>query len=209
MNKRSLLKNSYVLNLLGLILVSIVLIIAVLFGLNRYTHHGKTVDVPDVKGLLVDDAKVFFTNKQLRFAVVDSVFIKGMTPESIFETIPPVGSKVKEGRVIYLKLVAFLPQLIPIPEVKDFPLRQSMATLRSLGFEKVEIKLVPGDFQDLVLGIESRGKLLEAGQRVTADTPLSLLVSSGSGDVLQLENPADSTATGLDSDKVKSNESWF
>ena len=202
MEIRSFLKNIYVRNLLGLILVFILLVYVVLTGLNRYTRHGKTVEVPDVRGLSVEKSEPFFTKEKLNFAVVDSVFVKNATPGSVFETTPSIGSMVKEGRKIYLKIVAFSPQLITIPDVKDSSQRQSMAMLRSLGFENIEIKLVSGVYTDLVLGVESKGIPLEAGQRVPANTSLSLLVSSGSEENLFLENPADSG-------EVSSDESWF
>jgi len=202
MDKRSILKNIYIRNLFGLILVSILLIIIVLSWLSIYTRHGKAVEIPDVKGLSVEKAEPFFIQKKLDFAVIDSVFIKNATPGSIYETIPSIGSKVKEGRTIYLKIVSFLPPLITIPDVKDSSQRQSMAMLRSIGFENIEIKMVPGVYRDLVLGIESKGKSLEAGQRIPADTPLSLLVSSGSEENLFLDNP-------IDSSEVSSDETWF
>ena len=202
MQKSSILNNIYFRNLLGLIIVFVLLLIAVMIGLKYYTQHGKAVEVPDVKGLSVDNAEPFFISKELNFAVVDSVFNKAATPGSIFETTPPVGSMVKKGRTIYLKIVAFLPQLITIPDVKDTSQRQSRAMLKSLGFENISVKMVPGIYRDLVLGIESKGVAIEAGKRVPVNTPLSLLVSSGSEDILLLENPVDSTAVNID-------ESWF
>ena len=192
MKKRSFLNNIFVRNLLGLILVTVVLVSAVLIWLNSYTQHGKAVEVPDVKGISLKEAEPVFTQKNLNYIVVDSVFIKNAVPGSIAETTPPIGSKVKEGRTIYLKVNSYLPQLITIPDVTDTSLRQSLATLKSLGFESVETKLVPGVYKELVIGLESRGVAIEAGQRVPANTPLSLLVSSGFVDDLLLENPGDS-----------------
>ena len=202
MKKRSFFNNIYVRNLLGLIIVTVVIVAAVLIGLNYYTQHGKAVEVPDVKGISVEKAEPFFIKKNLNYLVVDSVFIKNAIPGSIAETTPPVGSMVKEGRTIYLKVNAYLPQLIAIPDVKYTSLRQSLATLQSLGFENIETKMVPGVYRELVLGLESKGTAMEAGQRVPANTPLSLLVSSGSGDILLLENPVDST-------EISPDESWF
>jgi len=203
MEKRSILKNIYVRNLLGLILVSVAIVVAVLIWLNHYTKHGEAVEVPDVKGLSVEKAKPFFTQKHLNFSIVDSVFIKNVAPGNIVEATPPIGSMVKKGRIVYLKISSYLPLLITIPDVKDASQRQSIAMLHSLGFENVEVKIVPGVYQDLVLGIESKGTPLEAGQRVVADTPLSLLVSSGSDDILLLENPTDSV------DAASPDDSWF
>jgi hypothetical protein len=74
--------------------------------------------------------------------------------------------------------------------------------LRSLGFENVGIKTVPGVYKDLVMGLESKGTSVEPGQRVPANTPLSVLVSSGSDDILLLENT-------IDSSEVSSDDSWF
>ena len=192
----------YIVNLFGLIIVAVLLLFVVLKGLDLYTQHGKAVEVPDVRGLSVERAEPFLTNKKLYFAVVDSVYIKNAIPGTISETTPPKGSKVKEGRIIYLKTVAFLPHLIAIPDVKDSSQRQSLAMLRSLGFENIDIKTVPGFYRDLVLGIESKGVSLEEGQRVPANTPLSLLVSSGSNEILFLENP-------IDSDEVSTDEFWY
>jgi len=201
MKKQSFFNNIFVRNLLGLIIVIVVIVTAVLIWLNYYTQHGKAVEVPDVKGISVENAEPFFTQKNLNYLVVDSVFVKNAIPGSIAETTPPMGSMVKEGRTIYLKINAYLPQLITIPDVKDTSLRQSLAMLRSLGFENIETKMVPGVYQELVQGLESRGVAIEAGQRVPADTPLSLLVSSGSGDIMLLD-PVDSTGTSSD-------DSWF
>ena len=202
MEKWSFLNNIYVKNLLGLILVSVLLLWLVLIGLNFYTQHGKAVEVPNVKGLSIEKAAPLFAARHLNFAIVDSVFIKKAVPGNIFETIPPIGSKVKEKRTIYLKIVAFLPQLITIPDVKDSSQRQAMAMLQSLGFENIEIKSVPGVYKDLVMGVESAGISLEAGQRVPANASLLLLVSSGSGGNLFLENPTDSSEMSVEDD-------WF
>jgi len=205
MEKRSLLNNIFIKNLLGLILVSILLAIIVLMWLNHYTQHGKAVEVPDVKGLSIEKAKPFFANKSLNYLIIDSVFIKNATPGTIAETTPMVGSMVKKGRTIYLKVTSYLPLLITLPDVKDSSQRQALAMLRSLGFENVVIKMVPGAYIDLVMGLEIRGVSVEAGQHVPADTPLSLLVSSGSDDIMPLDNPGDS----IDSTGVSSDESWF
>jgi beta-lactam-binding protein with PASTA domain len=202
MEKRSILKNIFVRNLLGLVLVSVLLVSAVLIWLNYYTQHGQTVEVPDVKGLSVEKAESFFISKNLNYSVVDSAFVKNAIPGSIAETTPPVGSMVKKGRTIYLKVNSYLPQLITIPDVRNSSQRQSLAMLRSLGFENVGIKMVSGVYRDLTMGLESNGTSVEAGQRVPANTPLSLLVSSGSEDILLLENPVDST-------DASSDESWF
>jgi len=196
--KRSVLSNIFVSNFLGMIFVTVILVVAVLLWLNHYTQHGKAVEVPDVKGLSIEQAEQFFSKKKLNYVVVDSVFMTNAMPGSIAEATPPVGSMVKEGRTIYLKVNSYLPKLIAVPDVVDTSQRQSIAMLRSLGFETIETKIVPGVHRELVLGLESRGVALEAGQRIPVSTPLSILVSSGSGDVFLFESTEDSIEESTD-----------
>jgi len=202
MKRRSIFSNIFIRNLLGLGIVTVILIAGVLIWLSHYTQHGKAVEVPDVKNLLVEKAEQFFAERELKCVVVDSVFIRNAVPGSIAETTPPIGSMVKRGRIIYLKVIASTPQLITIPDVKDNSQRQARAWLNSLGFENIEIKFVPGIYKDLVLGLEYRGASIEAGQRLPAGTSLTLLVSSGYEEIRILEDPSDSTI-------VSSDESWF
>jgi len=198
MKKKNLINNIYVKNILALIVVSSLLILTVFFGLKVYTQHGRAVEVPDVKGLPVEEAGSVLLRKNIFYSVIDSVFIKNVVPGTIVETIPPVGSMVKEGRTIYLKVNSYLPQLITVPDVINSSQRIAYAMLRSLGFEKIEIKPVPGIYRELVTGLESRGQTMEAGHRIPANTPLSLLVSSGAGDIILLENLIDSTEVSID-----------
>lgn len=163
------------------IAVFLVLVFAVLWWLDVYTNHGQQVEVPDVKGLQVEEAVSFFQGKTLKYEVIDSTFVKNKPPGSILETIPPVGTKVKEGRTIYITINAHSAQLLSVPSVNDTSQRQAFAMLKSLGFEDVEIKLVPGPYKDLVMGLETRGRVLAPGDRIPADASLSILVSSGSG----------------------------
>jgi len=188
----NILKNIYIRNLLGLILVIILFAFMLTFWLNHYTQHGEAVEVPNVKGLTVENAAELFEKNNLNYTVIDSVFFKGAIPGTVAETTPSIGSMVKEGRIVYLKVNAFLPLLITIPDVKNSSQRQSFAMLKSLGFENVSVKMVKGDYADLTVGLESKGSPLEAGRRVPADTPLSLLVSSGSSDIVPLGNSDDS-----------------
>jgi len=198
MKKKSFFGNIYVKNILALIIVTTLLISTVLFGLKVFTQHGRAVEIPDIKGLTVEKAEAMLAVKSIFCSVTDSVFIKGLIPGTIVETIPPVGSMVKEGRTIYLKVNSYLPQLIMVPDLINSSRRQSYAMLKSLGFEKVEIKPVSGVYRDLVVGLESKGIAIEAGQRIPANTPLSLLVSTGSGDIILLENLIDSTEVSID-----------
>lgn len=180
MNVSKLFNNIFVKNILLAIIVFLLLVFIVLRWLDAYTNHGEQVAVPDVKGLQLLEAASFFNQRELKYEVIDSSFVKNKLPGSILETVPPVGTNVKKGRTIYITINAYTAQLLVIPAVKDMSQRQALSILRSIGFESIETKVVPGTYKDLVLGLETQGKLLEAGDRVPANAVLNLLVSSGS-----------------------------
>lgn len=199
------LKNPFVIHLLLVVVVSCAVIYGVMKWLDHYTHHNKAVVVPDVKGLSMDEAVVFFENSGLRYNVIDSVFSKEVAPGSIVELVPAVGAKVKEGRIIFVTINATTSQMAVVPEVEDLSFRQAYALLHSLGFHTIETKYVPGDYKDLALAVELNERVLEPGEMILLTAPLVLVVSSGEAemsDSLSVDTPPVET---LDSEV----ERWF
>ncbi len=202
-------KNPYVLNLLLAVIIVCSLIYGTLKWLDVYTRHNEAVIVPDVKGLNMEEADVFFENSNLRYNVIDSVFSKDVRPGAIVELIPEVGSKVKKGRIVFVTVNALTSQMAVIPEVEDLSFRQAYAILRARGFNRIEVEYVPGDYKDLALGVELHGRLLEKGEHVPLTAPLVLNVSSGEAKMSAADSlniPSDSVPVeSLDSDVEK----WF
>lgn len=179
MNAKQFFSNSYIQNFLLACIVIILLIFLSLWWLGKYTHHGESTEIPDVKGFTIEKAEPFFKTNHLNYQVIDSVFNRNAAPGTIVETIPPIGTKVKEGRTIYVTLNSFSSQLLAVPDVTDYSQRQAIAILKSIGFENIQTELVPGAYRDLVLGLKSNEVPLEAGKLIPIHTQLTLLVSSG------------------------------
>jgi beta-lactam-binding protein with PASTA domain len=196
------------------ILIAIVASCAILYGtlkwLDGYTRHNKAVIVPDVKGLKIDEAIPFFKNNSLHYSVIDSVFSKNVKPGAIVEIKPAVGSKVKEGRIVFITVNAMTSQMAEIPDVEDLSYRQAYAQLKARGFEKVETIYVPGVYKDLAIGVELYGRLLSRGEMIQVSAPLVLKISNGE----TLMFPDDSTfyedtPTPLPVEPIDGDEEWF
>lgn len=204
-----LIKNPYVLNLLLAVVITCGLIYGTLKWLDKYTRHNEAVVVPDVKGLKIEDAAEFFKNNNLRYNVIDSVYSREVEPGAIVELVPSAGSKVKEGRIVFITVNALTSQMATIPEVEDLSFRQAYALLRARGFEKIETEYVPGVFKDLAVSVELRGRILEKGEHVPLTAPLVLKVSSGEAemlpDSLSIDSLSDMPVESLDSEE----ENWF
>lgn len=199
-----LIKNPYVLNLLLAVVVTCALVYGTLVWLDKYTRHNEAVVVPDVKGLKIEEAAEFFKNSNLRYNVIDSVFSKDVDPGAIVELVPSAGSKVKEGRIVFITVNALTSQMATIPEVEDLSFRQAYALLKARGFEKVEIEYVPGDFKDLAVSVDLRGRTLKKGEHVPLTAPLVLKVSSGDAE-LPTDSLSNMPVESLDSEE----ENWF
>ena len=201
-------KNPYVFSLLLAMVIVCALIYGTLKWLDVYTRHNEAVVVPDVKGLNMEEATEFFENNNLRYNVIDSVFSKDVKPGAIVELVPAAGSKVKEGRIVFVTVNALTSQMAVIPEVADFSFRQAYAVLRARGFKRIEIEYVPGDYKDLALGVELQGRQLEKGEHVPLTAPLLLKVSSGEDELPadSLNFPGDSVPVELLDSEL---EKWF
>jgi beta-lactam-binding protein with PASTA domain len=187
-------------NLLLALFIVIMLVYILLLWLDAYTNHGEAVGVPDVKGLQVEDAAPFFQTNELYYTVIDSQFVKNAIPGTILETIPPIGTRVKKGRTIYLTINSFSAKLLTVPDVIDMSQRQALSMLKSLGFESIREELVPGAFRELVVGLEMRGKALNVGDKIPSDSPLTLLISSGAEEFISEEE---------NELEIAEEESWF
>jgi beta-lactam-binding protein with PASTA domain len=181
-------------NILASVGVLVALIIGTLIGLHSYTRQEQSIEVPDVKGLKIDEAASFFEAVQLYYEVIDSVYNKKSKPGAIVETIPTSGSKVKQGRKIFVTVNAYSVQTGAIPAVADVSYRQVQATLQGLGFEDIRVEYVSGRYKDLVVGLTSQGKSLKPGDRVPLSAPVRILVSNGyqGGYSAESEEPVES-----------------
>lgn len=203
----NLFTNAFVVNIAVAIVLTFVILYGTLEWLDVYTRHNQAVVVPDVKGLSVDKAAPFFEDAGVRYTVLDSVFSKNVEPGSIVELIPEAGSKVKEGRIVFVTVNALTSQMAVVPQVKDLSYRQAYAMLKAAGFKRVETEYKPGLYKDLVIGVKHNGELLESSKRVSLSALLVLQISTGNPDEDPdaLRNMEGEPTKKLDSE----DEQWF
>ncbi|MDR1746026.1 MAG: PASTA domain-containing protein [Tannerella sp.] len=155
------------------------LVFIVLRGMDEYTRHNEAVIVPDVKGLQMEEAAIFFKNNGLRYVIVESVYSKEVKPGAIVSVNPSFGEKVKEGRIIYVTINETGTEKATIPDVADLSFRQALMKLQTQGFTTIETKYIAGPFQDLAIAVECNGRELKPGESVPLTSRLILKVSDG------------------------------
>lgn len=196
---------------LNIIIMIIVLIAAPLIALqwlDGYTRHGQAVVVPDVKGMTLRLAENELDKQTLKSIIIDSSYVKGMPPGAILEQNPSGGSKVKEGRTVYLTINTESAPKIAVPDVMDnSSLRQAEAKLRALGFKLTDPEYISGE-KDWVYSVKYRGRTLKAGEKIPHEAVVTLCVGNGNETM-----PEDSTLTETsgqaDDDQPMVDKSWF
>lgn len=166
-------------NLLAMVLVIVGLCLGVKYGLEAYTHHGEGIEVPALVNMRADNARVLLIEKGLELMVADSGYNKRLPADCILAQSPGAGTKVKEGRVIYVTINSPSSPSFPIPDLIDnSSYREAEAKLTAIGFKLLPPKRITGE-RDWVYGILCRGHHVNTGDHVSIESPLTLIIGNG------------------------------
>lgn len=166
-------------NCLGMVIVGFCLLFAASFLVECYTHHGESVEVPDLRGLSYDEAEDRLNDLGLDIAVNDTGYVKTLPPDVVLDQSEATGKKIKPGRTVYVVINSAHPRAIVLPDVSDnSSLREAEARLRAIGFQLDSCERVHGDL-DWVYGVKVNGKIVPTGSRIYVDQKLTLVVGDG------------------------------
>lgn len=203
---RKIFSRYLVLHLVGMTVFIILLCVGVKYGLDIYTHHGEGIEVPSVKGMSYQKARLLLNEKGLTVVVSDSGYNKKLPADCILAQSPGSGTKVKEGHTVYLTVNSPSSPTFAIPDIVDnASVREAEAKLLAMGFQLTPPQQVVGE-KDWVYGILCRGRRVSNGDRVPIDNPLTLMVGSGtydeSTDVDYVDSNYDGDQTGTENGDV-------
>ena len=166
-------------NILAMVLVVVALAFGVKYGLDVYTRHGEGIEVPKIEGMVYQKAHVLMVERGLNLMVTDSGYNKRLPANCILAQNPGPGMKVKEGHTIYVTVNSPSSPSFAIPDLVDnSSFREAEAKLTAIGFKLTPPQSVEGE-KDWVYGILCRGRRVSTGDRISIDSPLTLLVGNG------------------------------
>lgn len=166
-------------HLAGVVAVSALVMWGIFILLSFYTRHGDYLTVPVFRGLTYEDVSGGPEFKDFQFIIMDSVYDPEKPKGTIIYQDPYPGSKVKEGRKIYLTIVSLIPEKTSMPELKNLTLRQASGTLESLGLKVGSITYVPAFDEDAVQQQKFDGNVIEAGTKLDKGSIIDLVVGLG------------------------------
>ena len=162
--------------------IGIVAVLAYLFfhWITYVTHHGDEITVPNLSRLTEDQVEDKLDEMDLDYLIIDTVDYNPKFPKlAVVEQEPTAGSKVKQGRQIYLKINSDTYKMVAIPDLVDKTYRQAVPTLKSIGLQEGEISYVPHMGKDMVLEMRINGKKVKPGLKVLKATKIDLVLGDG------------------------------
>lgn len=164
------------------LLIAIVLVVASLWGLRIYTLHGKAYPVPGFKNMGIDSAIAICHEQNLRYSIIDSVFVSGWPGGTIIEQYPDSGFFVKKNRTIYFTINAFEAEKVLMPDLIDLSYRKAITMLENIGLVVGTISYQPDLARDIVLRQMYNGIELPAYNLVSKGTMIDLVLGGGLSD---------------------------
>lgn len=166
-------------NLIAIVVLIILLVFGTMEYLKVYTRHGKTIEVPNFKGLQLNELEKYTAEDYFEFVVIDSVYDSKEEKGSIIDQDPSPHSTVKKGRKIYLSIVALQPEKIKMPDVVSLSLRQAKATLESYGLKIASLEYVASPDRNAVLRQEYLGNEIKPGEKIETGSAIKLILGRG------------------------------
>ena len=145
------------------------------------TNHGKEIEVPNLKGLTLNETEKVLDARGLKYEISDSTFINGKKPLSVFSQYPKEGSGVKKGRKIFLTIITDKAPKVNVPNVINRSENSAQNLLSSIGLLLNATEYIPAIEKNTVLKMKFDGRELKGNERLPKGSRITLVVGDGYG----------------------------
>lgn len=159
--------------------VFIALILIVIFALNAYTGHGETIAVPNLSGINKTKLDSALASYELKFQIIDSVYLNNKMKGSVVDQNPAPGFHVKAGRTVYITVVAMQPQRVKMPNLVDLTLRQATQRLETYGLKVGRTSYEPDIAKNVVLKQIWKGRKIHPDSLIVIGSSVDLVLGDG------------------------------
>lgn len=184
--KRSLVGNSIILNLVIIVVVAAIGLWISYISIALFTKHGQKDIVPNVENKSYTEAIKKLHAAGFKIDIRDSLYREDIKPGYVIEQFPKAKSVVKPGRKIFLYINAVNPKQVEIDggpnhnedALKGVSLRQGISRLEELGFKNIQIIKVLGE-TDRIVKVLSNGRTVKKGDKVPVNSRIIIEVYDG------------------------------
>lgn len=161
---------------LGGLLIAL-LTVLIYYGLNSYTHHGETIQVPNLISLKPFEAEAKLAELAIRMKIIDTVYLPNTKPGSIVRQVPEAFEFVKTNRSIYLTVNALSSPRVAMPKLTDCSVNLAKALIKNAGLVLGEVVYQFSEEENnLVVAQRIHGQIIEPGQKISKGSSIDLTV---------------------------------
>lgn len=179
--KKGFFRHWIVRNLLAAFIIVVVLVVGAMVFLNIATQHGRELSVPDFRGMTYQEAVKAAEETGIRVEIIDSVYSQ-RNRGKVKSHIPQPGAKVKEGRRVLLTVNAMNARKVTMPNLVGYSLRQAIPEIEQRGLNLGRLIYKNDIATNNVIQQLYRGKVVEPGTHVEAESAIDLVVGLNSND---------------------------
>lgn len=167
-------------NLIGALIGLAVFFLVIVFSLNTYTRHNESVPVPELRGLLIDEAIKKLEAEGFDYDL-DSVYQVDARPGLVIEQDPDPTIKVKKNRTLYLTIITREAPEVAFPDLIEKTFVEARAILNSYGIKLGDTVYIPDIARDVVLDVKFGNERLNAGRPLPKGSIVDLVLGDGRG----------------------------
>jgi eukaryotic-like serine/threonine-protein kinase len=155
------------------------LLIMLLIFLRIYTHHNRSILVPDFSDLPVEVAGKQISERNLRYEIFDSVFISSREKGIVVDQHPKPGMAVKKNRKIYFTINANSPEKMLMPDIVGITLREARTKIDVAGLKLGRLYYRFDIAKNVVLEQQYKGKIVVPGDTIFKGSAVDLVLGKG------------------------------
>lgn len=147
--------------------------------LRIYTDHGDEIPVPNFTSMSLLEVDQLCFQKDLKWLVQDSVYVKDQPGGTVLDQYPPAGFKVKKNRKIFLTTNCWYPEMIPMPKAYDMSYRQAKRIIESHGLFIDSLEYEPYFARTYVLKQKYKGEIIDENTQIEKGSGIVLILGQG------------------------------
>jgi len=172
----------FLLNFGGAIIFFLLIFIVLNFALKVFTNHGESVTVPTVLGMQTEDAIALIEENGFEYEIVDTVFDDKYDKGAVVQQNPEPESLVKDGRRIYLIVNSQQDELISMPQLVGFSIKQVNSMMEAYGLNVGNLRYVPDIAVNVVIRQMYEGDEIAPGTKIKKGSAIDLVLGLGISD---------------------------
>ncbi len=169
------------------VLVNLVLAAVIFIGLvwltfrwlELHTNHGKEIPVPNVMNKSVHEAIKILDDQGLEYKVDSGTFDPKYKPFQVLNIFPKPGSRVKNGRIIEVRVNPRTWGKVTIPDILDRYKGLAFRRLGQVGLKVGDTIFEPSIQRDAVIRMLHNGTVIKPGSQLPRFSTIDLVIGAG------------------------------